>query len=106
MQIQFLLYYSVNNVLNIYGTMILITITGVSTFIIINHYKDIYKKGKEDGAKLARGLVPKEWFVLLGLTIICVFLPFVKSQALRFEFCHVVNKYQQLTFLFIQEFIS
>ena len=68
-----------------YGTMILITITGVSTFIIVNHYRDIYEEGK-GGEKLARCLVPKEWFVLIGFTIICVFLPFVKSQALRFEF--------------------
>ena len=67
-----------------YGTMILITITGFSTFTIVNHYRDIYEEGK-GGEKLARCLVPKEWFVLLGFTIICVFLPFVKSQALRFQ---------------------
>lgn len=70
-----------------YGTMVLITITGVSTFIIVNHYKDIRTLDLEQGGeKVTKSLlVPKEWFYLIGLTIICVFLPFVKSRALRFE---------------------
>ena len=67
-----------------YGTMVLITITGVSTFIIISHLMDIGEEVK-GGKKVTSSLVPKEWFILIGFTIICVFLPFVKSHALRFE---------------------
>ena len=77
---------SVNNVLNMYGTMVLITITGVSTFIIINHHRDIFKE-VDGGKKVTGSLVPKEWFFLIGFTIICVFLPYMKSHALRFELC-------------------
>ncbi len=71
-----------------YGTMVLITITGVSTFIIVSHYRDILELGNEGEKASKKLLVPKEWFYLICLTIICVFLPFVKSHALRFEFCH------------------
>ena len=78
----------VNNVVNMYGTMVLITITGVSTFIIVSHYRDILQLG-HGGEKVTKSmLVPKEWFYLIGLTTVCVFLPFVKSHALRFELCH------------------
>ena len=78
------MHFSVNNVLNMYGTMVLITITGVSTFIIISHYRDIFEEVK-GGKKITGSLVPKEWFILIGFTIICVFLPFVKSHALRLK---------------------
>ena len=96
------MHFSVNNVLNMYGTMVLITITGVSTFIIISHYRDIFEEVK-GGKKITGSLVPKEWFILIGFTIICVFLPFVKSHALRFELFmskinHCVSSYHVLFF--------
>ena len=91
---------AVNNVVNMYGTMILITITGVSTFIIVTHYRDILEVG-HGGEKVTQTmLVPKEWAYLIGLTIICVFLPFVKSHALRFELNINIPKVQ----LFIKSF--
>ena len=86
------MHYSVNNVLNMYGTMVLITITGVSTFIIVSHYRDIFEE-VEGGKKITGSLVPKQWFILIGFTIICVFLPYMKSHALRFELCR--QKYKR-----------
>ena len=83
-QISFKMPCLVNNVVNMYGTMVLITITGVSTFIIISHLRDIDEEVK-GGKKMTGSLVPEEWFIMIGFTIICVFLPFVKSHALRFE---------------------
>ena len=72
----------VENVLNLYGIVVLIVISIIFCYVIIAHYGDIkvglYNKHQEKDRK-----PPTEFFVLCLLMTISTILPF-RSQALRF----------------------
>ena len=70
----------VENVLNMYGIIVIILISITSVVYIILHHWSIEKnKTKEKITKL----VPKEIIILFSVTLFCVILPFIKSFALR-----------------------
>ena len=70
----------VENVLNMYGFVVIILISIISSAYITIHHLSIEKnKGKENTSQL----IPKEVIILYFLTLVCVVLPFIKSYALR-----------------------
>ena len=70
----------VENILNIYGIFLIILMTLLSVAYITIHHWSI-ERNKEK--KKTEGEIPREIFVLYGLTPLCAILPFVKSYALR-----------------------
>ena len=69
------------NVLNLYGVLVLLVISGLMCFIVLQHYRDI-KEGFYDRSQLT---VPTEFLSLIIFTAFCTGLPFAKSHGLRFE---------------------
>ena len=77
---------SVENVLNLYGVVVLITISILSCFAVMSHYADI-----EDGAYNPRPhgkepfpfIVPNEFFVLYFIMTFVTIIPFARSPPLR-----------------------
>ena len=64
----------VENVLNLYGILVLIVISGLMCYVVLQHYWDI-KEGLYDTSELS----------LLLFTTLFTALPFAKSHGLRFE---------------------
>ena len=69
--------------MNLYGTVILIAITIISSYIIILHYKNIAQNITQKKNVKKEGIVPTAYYYLIGFTLICVCLPYFKSHALR-----------------------
>ena len=70
----------VENVVNMYGFIVIIIISIISSAYILLHHLSIEKnKAKEKNSEL----IPKEVIILYLLTSFCVVLPFIKSYALR-----------------------
>ena len=69
------------NVLNLYGVLVLLVISGLMCFSVLQHYRDI-KEGLYDRSQLT---VPTEFLSLLLFIAVSTGLPFAKSQGLRFE---------------------
>ena len=57
--------------------MVLVVFSGVSCLIIILHYVQDAKNSKYVG------LIPIQFLYLNAFTVLCVFIPFAKSHALR-----------------------
>ena len=70
----------VENVLNIYGTIVIILISITSFMYAILHYWSIEKNKK---LEMVTKLVPKEIIIWYIVNMFCVILPFIKSYALR-----------------------
>ena len=81
--------FSVENVLNLYGLVVLTIISILCCYAVVSHYADI-----QDGAynQTAREqdifplIVPTEFFVLYLLMTVCTILPFAKSPPLRYVY--------------------
>ena len=65
--------------MNLYGTIILLVITIISSYVIILHFIDIKEKKKVK----TKGIVPTAYYYLVGGTLVNVSLPYFKSHALR-----------------------
>ena len=73
----------VENVINMYGFVVIILISIISSAYITIHHLSIEKnKDKEKTSQR----IPKEVIILYFLTFVCVVLPFIKSYALRLMF--------------------
>ena len=70
----------VENVLNMYGIIVIILISIISTAYITIHHLSIEKNRMQDTTPK---IIPKEILILYFLTMFCVVLPFIKSYALR-----------------------
>ena len=70
----------VENILNMYGIIIIVAISSISLIYIIIHHNSI-KENKE--VKKSSKLVPTEILILYSLTMLCVLLPFLRNHALR-----------------------
>ena len=70
----------VENVLNMYGIIVIILISIISTVYITIHHLSIEKNRMQDTTSK---IIPKEIIILYFLTMFCVVLPFIKSYALR-----------------------
>ena len=70
----------VENILNMYGIIIIVAISSISLIYIIIHHNSI-KENKE--VKESSKLVPTEILILYSLTMLCVLLPFLRNHALR-----------------------
>ena len=71
----------VNNVLNIYGLLILITISATACFYVIYHYLSIQNEAVQTGAE--GHLMPRGLLLLYLLTAFVVLLPYCQNFALR-----------------------
>ena len=71
----------VENVLNLYGVLVQIVISGLMCFVVLQHYRDI-KEGLYDRSELS---LPSEFLYLLLFTTLSTALPFAKSHGLRFK---------------------
>ena len=69
------------NVLNLYGVLVQIVISGLMCYVVLQHYRDI-KEGLYDRSELS---LPTEFLYLLLFTTLSTALPFAKSHGLRFE---------------------
>ena len=69
------------NVLNLYGALVLLVISGLMCYTVLQHYRDI-KEGLYHRSQLS---VPTEFLSLLIFIAVSTGLPFVKSHGLRFE---------------------
>ena len=69
----------VENVMNLFGTVILLVITIVSSYVIIRHFQDINEKKTIK----KEGIVPTAYYYLIGGTAFNISLPYIKSHALR-----------------------
>ena len=74
-------FFTVENVLNLYGVLVLIVISGLMCYVVLQHYWDI-KEGLYDRSELS---LPTEFLYLLLFTTLSTALPFSKSHGLRFE---------------------
>ena len=70
----------VDNVYNVFGFMILISVSCVCFFIVANHRDNM---SKEENENEMVGTVPGTFFYMLGLCTVCCLLPYAKSHALR-----------------------
>ena len=71
----------VENVLNLYGALVLLVISGLMCYTVLQHYKDI-KEGVYHRSQLS---VPTEFLYFLLFIAVSTGLPFAKSYGLRFE---------------------
>ena len=70
----------VENILNMYGIIIIVAISSISFMYIMIHHNSINEnKDVEESSKL----VPNEILIIYGLTMFCVLLPFLRNHALR-----------------------
>ena len=69
------------NVLNLYGVLVLIVISGLMCYVVLQHYRDI-KEGLYDRSEIT---LPTEFLYLLLFCALSTALPFAKSHGLRFE---------------------
>ena len=70
----------VENILNMYGIIIIVAISSISLIYITIHHSSI-KENKE--VNKSSKLVPTEILILYSLTMFCVLLPFLRNHALR-----------------------
>ena len=70
----------VENILNMYGIIIIVAISSISLIYIAIHHSSI-KENKE--VNKSSKLVPTEILILYSLTMFCVLLPFLRNHALR-----------------------
>ena len=70
----------VENVLNMYGFIVIILISVLCVLYIFIHHWSIEKNRTTE--KITE-LVPKEIIIMFSATMFCVILPFIKSYALR-----------------------
>ena len=70
----------VENVLNMYGIIVIIFISIICSAYITIHHLSIENYKTKDRTST---LVPKEVIILYLLTMLCAVLPFIKSYALR-----------------------
>ena len=66
------------NVLNLYGVVVLLVISGLMCFTVLQHYRDI-----KEGLYQNQLSVPTEFLSLLLFKAVCTGLPFAKSHGLR-----------------------
>ena len=71
----------VENVLNMYGIIVIILISITSVAYGLFHLLSIKKNKKQE--KMTK-LIPNEIIIMFSLTMFCVILPFIKSYALRY----------------------
>ena len=71
--------FSVDNILNLYGYCVIVTISCFAFYTIYAHMRDIEQNlyGEEELS------FPKEFYYWLVFTLVCVYLPYGKSYALR-----------------------
>ena len=72
----------VNNVLNIYGLLIIMTISLISCFYVIYHYLSI-KNFQDPSSSEVRSVMPTSLLLLYLLTFLVVLLPYIQNFALR-----------------------
>ena len=72
----------VNNVLNIYGLLIIMIISLIASAYAIYHYLSIKNKQSEAGTE--RTVMPAGLLLLNLLTFVVVLLPFIQNFALRY----------------------
>ena len=70
----------VENVLNMYGFIVIIVISVLCVLNIFLHHLSIEKNRTTEKTT---EIVPKEIIILFGATMFCVVLPYIKSYALR-----------------------
>ena len=77
---------SVENVLNLYGVVVLIIISILCCYVVVSHYSDIkdgaYNQHTQEEEPFPF-IVPKEFYVFYFLMTVCTILPFVRSPQLR-----------------------
>ena len=73
----------VNNVLNIYGLLIIIMISLIACFYVIYHYLTIKNLSKQTEDGTERNVMPVGLLLLYLLTFLVVLLPFIQNFALR-----------------------
>ena len=73
----------VNNVLNIYGLLIIMIISLIACFYAIYHYLSIKNLNKQSEAETERTVMPAGLLLLNLLTFVVVLLPFIQNFALR-----------------------
>ena len=67
--------------MNLYGALVLLVISGLMCYTVLQHYKDI-KEGFYHRSPLS---VPTEFLYFLLFIAVSTGLPFAKSHGLRFE---------------------
>ena len=84
----------VNNVLNIYGVMIIMMISLISCFYAIYHYLSIKNLNKLTEAETETNVMPTGLLLIYLITFFVVLLPFIQNFALRsFKLCSNLVKY-------------
>ena len=73
----------VNNVLNIYGVMIIMMISLISCFYAIYHYLSIKNLNKLTEAGTETNVMPAGLLLIYLITFFVVLLPFIQNFALR-----------------------
>ena len=73
----------VNNVLNIYGLLIIIMISLIACFYVIYHYLTIKNLSKQTEDGTERNVMPVGLLLLYLLTFLVVLIPFIQNFALR-----------------------
>ena len=64
--------------MNLYGVVVLLVISGLMCFTVLQHYRDI-----KEGLYQNQLSVPTEFLSLLLFKAVCTGLPFAKSHGLR-----------------------
>lgn len=78
----------VENVLNLYSLLIIIIIALISTVYIVLHHLNIENNRNKNNFEKS---IPAEIIILFLFTAFCVFIPFLKSFALRYHSFNLIT---------------